>query len=361
MKKYYLKPKQYSLDYNYKSPINENKEWSYLFKKDEQEQYIALGVRKLKNVFVSYYGLVLNKFFLVKSSAPNTGFIQYKDENFYRSHWRLIFEQYLVCKFGNSLESIHLTKSKKYLLLHSPWFSYYFWISECIPRLLSVKDKLDDLVLIYPEEWDDFPFVKETLSLFPELKTQKVESGVHLFIPNLILPEVKPWTPMFIPDLVLKTKELLEGYVNSLEMFLPKYERIYISRKKAARRKFLDEEKIESFLSSKGFKAVVMEDYTFAEQIFLMMNAKVVCGITGAGHINSMFMKKGTYFFDFTNIGYKKSNIYKFHYHKLCNIVSVNYLVQFFDYKEEPTIHKFSQQPLVPDYELLSENLNLIK
>ena len=91
-----------------------------------------------------------------------------------------------------------------------------------------------------------------------------------------------------------------------------------------------------------------------------MMNAKVVCGITGAGHINAMFMKEGSYFFDFTNVGYKKSSIYKFHYHKLCNIVGLKYLVQFFDYKIDPNIQKFSQQPLVPDYELLEKNLKLI-
>lgn len=361
MKYYFIKPIKFTLDYNFQLPLNFQKEWDYLFKKDVQQSSVKLGVREIKSAFVNHYGLVLNNYSFVKSSAPNTGFVKYKDENFYFKHWKLVLEQFLVCKYGKSLKSIHLDKNKQFLLLHSPWFSYYFWISECIPRLLSVKDKLENLILIYPEEWSKYSFVNETLALFPKLEIQKIDSGVHLFVPNLILPEVKPWTPMFIPELVIKTKELLENYVNNLTINLPKYDRIYISRKKAARRKFLDEDEIESFLSKKGFTSIIMEDYSFAEQIYLMMHAQVVCGITGAGHINAMFMKKGSCFFDFTNIGYKKSSIYKFHYHKLCNIVSVNYLVQFFNYKEQPTINKFSQQPLIPDYELLSENLKLVE
>ena len=360
MKKYFSKPINYSLDYKFELPINFDENWKNILNKDIQHKSIKLGVRKINNVFVNHYGLVLNNLFLVKSCAPNTGFVKYDDDKFYFKHWRLVIEQYLVCKYGKSLQSIELEDTTQYLLLHSPWFSYYFWISECIPRLLSVREHLDEITLIYPEEWDKFTFVTETLALFPNLKIEKIQKGVHLFVPRLILPEVKPWSPMFIPELVFGTKQLLEKHVLSLNLDLPKYEKIYISRKKAARRKFLDENEIENFLNKEGFMAVVMEDYSFFEQIFLMMNAKVVCGITGAGHINAMFMKEGTYFFDFTNIGYKKSSIYKFHYHKLCNIVGLKYLVQFFDYKIDPNIIKFSQQPLIPDYKLLKKNLKLL-
>ena len=83
MKKYFSKPINYSLDYKFELPINSDKSWSYLFNKDTQHKSINLGVRKLENVFVNHYGLVLNNLFLVKSSAPNTGFVNYKDDKFY--------------------------------------------------------------------------------------------------------------------------------------------------------------------------------------------------------------------------------------------------------------------------------------
>ena len=346
-------------EFKYKLPINMEPEWAKFFKPDYSFKKVNLTVKKINNVFVNHYGLVLKNGLLVKGCAPNIGFSSY-DEGFYFKHWRKVFEQKLVCKYGKSLKAKTLSSENKYLLIHSPWFSYYFWISECIPRLLSVKEDVEDLILIYPESWKNLSFVNNTLSLFPKLRKEIIPKDLHLNVPKLVMPEVKPWTPMFIPKMVLETKYFIEEVVKQLNIEIPIYERIYISRKKAQRRKFLDENEIEAFLKKHGFQSIVMEDYSFFEQVYLMMNAKVTCGITGAGHINAMFMPKGSYFFDFTNQGYKNSKIYKFHYYKLCNIVHVNYLVQFFNFKEKPEIKKFSQQPLIPDYNLLERNINLI-
>lgn len=358
MNNYFIKPKKYSLDYDFEQPLNFEISWSKLIKKDLQHSEVYLGARLLKNVFVSHYGLVLKKGILVKGCAPNIGFIKYKDQDFYLNHWKKGFEQMLVCKYGKSLDSVHLGDNEKYLVIHSPWFSNYFWISECLPRLLMVKDKLDELTLIYPESWAKIPYVNETLDLFTDLKKIIIPDGVHLFVKNLVMPEVKPWTPIFIPEIIEQTRSfLLKGFNIKKEETMSK---IYISRRSAKRRKFLDEDCIEAILSKYGVVPVQLENLSFRKQISLLYNCSFACGITGAGHINLMFMNKGSFFFDFTNVGYKNSEIYKFHYQKLCNIVGVKYLVQFFDYKIEENITKFSQQPLVIDKELLKINLNLV-
>ena len=82
MKKYFSKPINYSLDYKFELPINSDKRWEYLFNKDTQHKSLKLGVRKLEYVFVNHYGLVLNNLVLVKSSAPNTGFVNMTMINF---------------------------------------------------------------------------------------------------------------------------------------------------------------------------------------------------------------------------------------------------------------------------------------
>jgi hypothetical protein len=92
-----------------------------------------------------------------------------------------------------------------------------------------------------------------------------------------------------------------------------------------------------------------------------MYNSKIAAGITGAGLVNLMFMKEGSTFFDLTNIGYLSSKIYKFHYFKLANILKINYAVQFFKYEEIIEIKKFTQKPLIPDFDLMKFNINLIK
>ena len=184
---------------NYKLPLNFKNNWAHLFKPDYKYKTVNLRVRELKNVFVSHYGLVIKNGLLAKGCAPNIGFAPFYDKSAYYKHWRKGIEQMLVCKYGKSLPSVTYNDNRKYLIIHSPWFSYYFWITECLPRLLMVKKQLANLTLLYPESWEKFSFVNETLSLFPELQIQKIPCGTHIFVKNLILPEFKPQTLMFIP------------------------------------------------------------------------------------------------------------------------------------------------------------------
>lgn len=358
---YLIEPHSFSQKINYRPPINMKPEWEHLFRPDDKYLSVKLGVRQLSNAFVNHYGLVIKNGLLVSGCAPNIGFSNY-DEGFYFEHWQKAMEQMLVSRFGKSIPSIRLDDNRKYLIIHSPWFSNYFWITECIPRLLAVKDLLPELVLIYPENWKNVTYVNDTLSLFPELEKVVIPQDHQMFVKNLIMPEVKPWTPMFIPELVRETRSflLMGSRKVSAKADKTQTESVYISRRHAARRKFLNEEDMEDFFIGLGISPVYMERLSFFEQIQVMNNAKFACGITGAGLANIHFMNEGSGFLDMTNIGYQKSDIYKFHYHKLCNVLDVKYAVQFFNYEEQKDIERFSQQPLIPDFRLLQKNINLL-
>jgi hypothetical protein len=314
----------------------------------------------LKNCFVNHYGLVIKNGLLVKGCAPNIGFSTY-DESFYFKHWRKAIEQCIVSKRGKSIKSVNLSEGNKYLLIHSPWFSYYFWITECLPRLLMVKDQLDDLVLIYPESWDNFTFVTETLELFPNLKIKRIESDVHLRVKNLVMPEVKPWTPMFIPESVNQVRKFLFQALDDKKITSPiQTERVYISRAGAKRRKFSDENKVEALMGKYGFSIVRMEELSFFEQIALMRQTKYMTAMTGAGLINILFMQSGGGFLDLTNEEYKHKSQYKFHYFKLCNILNIDYAVSFFNSELDSMIDHWSNQNLVEDIFQIEEGLKLI-
>ena len=337
---YLVQPRSFSQPIDYRLPINMRPEWEHLFKPDLAYQKVKLGARLLKNVFVNHYGLVIQNGFLVKGCAPNIGHFPYEDENFYWPHWKKATEQMLVARFGKSIPSMRLDDNRTYLLIHSPWFSYYFWITECLPRLLMVRDHLPNLTLIYPESWKKHSFVNETLALFPELDRVEIPSDVHLWVKNLVMPEVKPWTPMFIPEYVHDVRGL----------FVPEQEtpqkRTYISRRKAVRKKFTDEEAVADFLSTLGFEEVFMEELNFAEQIKLMKQTSVLASMTGAGCINAIFMPTETGFHDLTNVDYLTKKQYKFHYRKLCDIVGINYAVTFFEHENDPSAFHYSAQNL---------------
>lgn len=344
---YLIEPHSFSQRINYRPPANMKQEWTHLFKPDDKYLSVKLGVRQLSNAFVNHYGLVIKNGLLVPGCAPNIGFSNY-DEGFYFEHWQKAMEQMLVSRFGKSIPSIRLDDNRKYLVIHSPWFSYYFWITECIPRLLAVKDLLSELVLIYPENWKNVTYVNDTLSLFPELEKVVIPQDHQMFVKNLIMPEVKPWTPMFIPEHVFEVRKLFFDHLNnSIQKAPSSPKRVYISRKKAKRRKFTDEASVERLMEELGFETVRMEELSFFNQVELMSGTEQFAAMTGAGHINALFMNEGGKFYDLTNIDYITLSQYKFHYAKLCNVLNLDYHVVFFEPDRNSNADHYSNNDLI--------------
>ena len=343
--------------FKHKYPFNINKNLKYLFKPDKKYLKVNLKTKVIRNCFVSNYGIVIKNGLLVKGSVPNVGLSLY-DKNQYYNHWRNGIEQFLVCRFGSSLESINLDDDTEYMLIHSPWFSYYFWLTECLPRLLRGLNSHPNATLLYPESWNNYSFVKDSLSLLPSLKIKHIPDGVHLFVNKLILPEVKPWTPMFIPQEIGLVKDFFLSNIDLSSHQLTQLDKVYISRKSAKRRKFSNEELIEEELKKRGFYIAEMENLSLYQQIALMQHTKVLVGMTGAGLINIMFLSDNSGFLDLTNELYKTRDQYKFHYFKLCNQLEIEYGVCFFAPENEPSIDHWSNQNLVTDINVILENID---
>ena len=321
---YLIPPRSFSQPIDYRSPVNMRPEWEHLFKPDSAYQKVKLGARLLQNVFVNHYGLVINNGLLVKGCAPNIGHFPYDDENFYWPHWKKAMEQMLVARFGKSIPNWRLDDNRLYLLIHSPWFSYYFWVTECLPRLLMVKEHHQSLTLIYPESWRKCAFVNETLALFPDLDRVEVPSDVHLWVKNLVMPEVKPWTPMFIPEYVRQVRELILPAETSLSVPTKK---ICISRM-GSFRSFENVQEVLKIINKYEFEVVKMEEFGFFDQVKKMNEAYCVMGISGAGHTNIHWMQKDANFLDITAKMNLDTGKYKVHFYKLAQIIGVNYFFQ---------------------------------
>jgi capsular polysaccharide biosynthesis protein len=345
---YLIRPKGFSGQIDYRSPRNMRAEWEHLFRADQAYKKVRLGARLLRNVFVNHYGLVISNGLLVPGCAPNIGFSSY-DDGFYLPHWKKAMEQLLVSRYGRSIESRRLDDGRTYLVIHSPWFSYYFWVTECIPRLLMVREHLHELVLIYPEQWDRFPFVKDTLGLFPELQIERVKRDVHLRVSNLVMPEVKPWTPMFIPDQVKAVRKLVLDGVKRLGVVPPVSGNIHLSRLDAPRKNFEHPAQVNALLDEFGYHHVTMTGRSIFEQAAIMSSSERLVSITGAGMSNFTFIKAGSSILDVTNQGYLTNDKYKFHFWKLACIAGADYRVLFCPHANDPDVPRFSLQNLIVD------------
>ena len=75
--------------------------------------------------------------------------------------------------------------------------------------------------------------------------------------------------------------------------------RVYLSRKRAPKRRILNEERIEHILARAGFECIAAEDYTILEQISLFASTKILIGPHGAGLGNMVFMSPGAHVVEF--------------------------------------------------------------
>lgn len=136
----------------------------------------------------------------------------------------------------------------------------------------------------------------------------QLESLLALGIAREKIVELAPLQCVLCEHLVLTSKPrgysscttpgwLIDGYRDHLLPAVERSEkkrRLYISRRDAGSRKFVDEEQIISGLEAFGFEAVEMSKFDFMEKINLFANAEIVVGLTGAGMTNLMFCSPGT-------------------------------------------------------------------
>lgn len=248
-----------------------------------------LSVKVHNNTFISYEGLCLKNLLLLKKSHFNIK--GSKDKVFYFLFFKLVLEQYLVSTYGKSLTKVNLTNGR-HLHIYTKWFGYFFWITDCLPKLIKTMHLHKDIKLIYPKSWDDILYVQDTLALFPNLQKEVIQVGTHMQVEKLILPETRQYSNVIDPNEIEVNRTFLFDIIDKKGIKTHFGEKIYISRKQASKRKPINENELEAYLQEKGFKSVCMENYSFLEQINIMRNAKYLIALHGAGMANLQFMKK---------------------------------------------------------------------
>jgi hypothetical protein len=115
------------------------------------------------------------------------------------------------------------------------------------------------------------------------------------------------------------TRDLYKHIFESFKQIKGKYS--YISRKKAAVRRILNESEYTDALSLIGVTMYCMEDLTFIDQIRLFRESEIITGPHGAAMSFGIFCEPGTILFEI----YRADNI-KGHYPILANECSLKYM-----------------------------------
>jgi hypothetical protein len=166
---------------------------------------------------------------------------------------------------------------------------------ESIFRLWMVRKHLHDLVVLLPDYYRSSDFICGSLAPFGICQTYCIAEGKSVFAPNLCLPQLKPVVDSYQVATVRKVRRLYLDYIAKTPNSHPGLgERIYLSRKKASRKKVVNEDEVEGLLAAFGFVMVCNEDYTFLDQVAIYSRAKYLVSIHGSGLSNMLFMKEGS-------------------------------------------------------------------
>ncbi len=135
-------------------------------------------------------------------------------------------------------------------------------------------------------------------------------------------------------------------------------EKIYISRQNQVLRFVENEEELIKVLEKYGFKKVIIDEFSYDEQIAISTKTKYLISPHGAGLTNILFMKENSYLLEMATK--PSDNKLLTDYYKLSSILNINYLYQECQIGENSKVKDFHHGSLILDLQKLEENLILM-
>ncbi len=171
--------------------------------------------------------------------------------------------------------------------------TFFHWFFDVLPRLYLI-DYIDLKIDKYIINYSNKLYQDQTLKILGIDKEKIIPSDDNLYLEASILI-VPSWINNVsgnMPDWACEF--LRKKFLPEIKNYDKSFERIYISRNKATKRKIINEERVFNFLSRYGFKKVFLEDIEFIKQVEIFQSAKIIIAPHGAGLVNLVFCKPKT-------------------------------------------------------------------
>jgi capsular polysaccharide biosynthesis protein len=285
----------------------------------DEEFYLKIRKQSLLDCFLFrlYNYNVLSDGTIFKNYIPlKESFVRTNDGIIKAHNWKGL----LLLKLRN--KTIKLSGNKVYLVAHNSYTGYFHWLGESMARLFLLKDELPSLTLLLPESFRD-SFYSESLSLLGVKDIYYLKSNINYKVPNLLFASVTAQMGNFNPFIIRSISDFFISKTNGVKL-KGCYDRIYVSRARAIRRKVLNEDEIVPFLESHSFKVICFEDLSFFEQIQMCRQVNILIGLHGAGLTNIMFMQPGSKVLELR----KHDDGHNYFYYALSSALNLDYYYQ---------------------------------
>ena len=238
-------------------------------------------------VLVRPQSLVVIEKAVVRDSV---GFVELPDGKVcYEGNWWMPYLQNHPVYQRRFLKKRRQLAGNVYSLLCLWSAEFYHWFHDVLPRLEMALPHLPRdikfLINEKPKEWQLHSL--QAYGISPsQLEIQP--AGVHTTAGRL-------WFATPVGHASLGSGRLIRQVAGRLNRFWGittagcARRRIYISRRKAAMRRVVNEVEVEPILKEQGFEIVMCEELSLREQAGLFAEANVICGPHGAGLTNMIY------------------------------------------------------------------------
>ena len=294
-------------------PVNFNPDHLQLFKHELERTIPQIRLLKFRDVHVSSDGLL---FAGLKILPESFAFPHHLDQWERRSVLKFLWTNYL----GRRLRRVD----------HALWITdywsreYFHWIADALSRLFVVRDRLGNLRLTLPSGYDDLDYVRSSLKAFAVKHVDFIKPDETLYCGNLLLPTHAAPSGHYNPRVIRGVRDiLLSAYGDSNNHG----ERIYITRRRATKRRIVNEDEVEKILQQFGFQTIHAEELSFEQQVQTFSRAQYLVSNHGAGLTNMLFMKRGGSVLEFRHTLDHINNCY----FTLSSALDLNYFYQTCD------------------------------
>ena len=323
-----------------KLPVNFNQAHLPLFEHELQRTIPQTRLLKYTNIRVSSEGLLFDGTRILPESFA---FPNHLEEWKLRSVVKFLAKNY-VLRRRRRVES-------EALWIIDYWSKGYFhWLADALARLYVVRDRVDDLLLLLPADYEKLDYVTTSLKAFGVTNVDYIEPNEVLECRSLLMPSHTAPSGHYNEEIIRGVRDVLLSEYGDSEQD----QRIYISRRNAAKRRIVNEDEISNVLARFGFETIHAERLSFRDQVRICSSARSIVSNHGAGLTNILFMRAGGNILELRHHEDSINNCY----FTMASALNLNYFYQ--------TCRPASDGPpphtadLIVDPQQLEANLNLI-
>jgi len=264
-----------------KLPVNLHEGDLELFKHELERVIPQTNLLELKDVRVSADGILFRQYKMLPES-----FAFPSNMELWRRRSRLKFF------VGNYVLRRSVRVEQPVLWITDDWSNGYFhWLSDALTRLYVMRDRLDGLLLLLPWDYEGRDFVRSSLRAFGVETVDFIAHDEVRLCSKVLMPTHTAPSGHYNEEIIRGVRSLLlQAYGAAQDS--QEYERIYISRGRARKRRISNEAAVIEVLDEFDFKILYAEDLSFEQQVRICSRAHYLVSNHGAGLTNMLFMPK---------------------------------------------------------------------